>query len=154
MGTEEIKSNIRRMFNILNSQELSSVDELVTEDVTYRATSGEQVQGIEEFKQFANTYYDAFDDLEFDLEELFVQGNKAMVLYRQRGTHTGELLGIEASNNEMDLLICSIGTFDDDGKFVDVFDIFDTLELMRQLDAIPEELSELTSGLSSGQRGR
>lgn len=145
MTAEENKTTIRRLFNVINSNELSALDELVDENFEYKATSGEEYTGLDGFKDLVSAYHEAFDDFEVNIEEMIIDGDKCLMLYSQRGRHTGELLGIPASNNEMELWIASKGTFKN-GKLVEVFDIFDTLELLGQLDALPEEVQEWSSG--------
>lgn len=154
MTTEQIRENIPRAFEMFNSGDLSQLNEVFADDVTYRSTSGEEVHGIDEFKELYDSYQDAFDNLSFEIEEMFTEGNRGVLVYRQKGTHVGELMGIEPSNNDLDILYCSIGTFDDNGLLVDNYDIVDTLELMRQLDALPREVEELSSGMTGAASSR
>lgn len=154
MTEQQIRDNVQRMFEIFNSDDISGIDEYMTEDTSYRNTSGEVAHGIDEFEQFWSRYNAAFDNLDIDVQEVFVEGNKAVIVYRQTGTHTGEFLGIEPSNNSMNLTGCNIATFDDDGKLVDVYDVIDTLELLRQLDALPSEVDEqLEQAVSQSRLG-
>lgn len=142
---QQLRENIEKIFEILNTGDFSDASDVMTDDYTYRSTSGEQIQGLDGLEDFWNRYNEAFDDFRFELQDVFldVDNNKGVVLYLQSGTHTGELQGIEPSNNDMEVLISSIGTFDDDGRLVDVFDVVDTLDLMRQLDALPEGVGQL-----------
>ena len=152
MVSENAENNIRRGMEMMNTGDFTNLDQYVAEDATYRTTLGFKIQGREEFKEFQQLYADAFDNLKAEPQHIFVEGNTAVVIYKQSGTHVGEFLGIEPSNNQWEQLGCNIITLDDDGKMVDVFDIFDQLELLYQLDAVPQEMKELTEGLTTRPR--
>lgn len=68
------------------------------------------------------------------------------MIYKQSGTHVGELMGIEPSNNRWEQFGYNLVTLDDDERLVDVFD---QLELLYQLDAVPEDLKEISQGLTA-----
>lgn len=147
MTVQENKDISRRVFNVLNSGNFEPLNDLLADDWVYRSTAGEEFHGVEGAKEIVSQYREAFSDAEFDLQEMYAEGNKVVALYRQRGTHTGEIMGIEPQNKEMDILICSIGTFED-GRLVETFEIFDTLELLQQLGAVPSELEGWAAGTS------
>ena len=149
MASENIEQNLRNSMDIMNTGDFSDIDKYMTEDVTYRTTLGFKVEGIDEAKEFRSLYADAFDDLKIEPQHIFVEGNKAVVIYKQSGTHVGEFMGIEPTNSRWEQLGCNIITLDDEGKIVDIFDIFDQLELLYQLDAVPQEMKELTEGLTT-----
>ena len=139
---QQLKDITERTFELINAGDIDSLNEVYTDDFTYRTTSGIEAHGLDEFKQLWSVYNDAFSDLEFVLEEIFIEGNRGVSLYRMTGKQTGDFQGIEASNNDVDVLFCSIGTFDDDGNIVDVYDVSDTFDLLRQLDALPSDVSD------------
>ncbi len=149
MVSQNIENNIRRVADMMNTGDFTGLQELVAEDATYRTTLGFKTQGHEEFKQLRSLYADGFDNFKLEPLHIFTEGNTAVVIYKQTGTHTGEFMGIEPTNNKWDQLGCNIITLDDDGKLVDIFDLFDQLELLVQLDAVPQEMKELTEGLST-----
>ncbi len=139
MTTKENKEVVRRMMNIINSGDLSNVGEMLDDSYVYRSSAGEEYRGVDGAKSLVNDYRQAFDNFELSLEELVAEGDKVFMLYRQTGTHTGDLMGLEATNQDMDLLISGLITFKN-GKMVEQFDTFDTLELMKQLGVVSEEV--------------
>lgn len=155
MANKDIKTTVRRLFNVINNRDLSRLGEFVADDFTYRATSGEEADGIDEMREFITEYYDAFSDFELSLEDVFVEGNRAAILYRQTGRLTGKLFGVEPNDNQMDVLVSEFATFNDENKVTDVFDIFDTLEILRQLGAVPREFEQkISAGQTGGQTRR
>lgn len=153
MTTEQIKENIRRLFNIVNTGDYSSLDEVMSDDFTYRATNGDEAHGLDEYLELMNLYAEGMSNIETELQELFVEGNKCVFLYNVTGTHSGEIFGLEPSNNDIELVTCAFGTCDDDGKLVDVFEVFDNFEFLKQIDALPGELTEMPTGAIQA-RGR
>lgn len=147
VDTQQLEQKARDSFRIFSEGNTDKFGEYLADDFTYRSTSGEEAHGLEEFIDFQRTYAEAFSDLEVTVEDVFVSGNKAAVLYWQKGTHSNTFYNIDPSNNEMNVLGCNIITFDDNGKMVDAYDIIDTLEVLKQLDALPGEVTEqLTLG--------
>jgi len=45
-------------------------------------------------KQFARAFYGAFPDLSHTVEDSIASGDKVVVRFTLRGTHTGEFMGI------------------------------------------------------------
>ncbi len=153
MVSKNIENNIRQAAKIMTTGDFSSYDQIMAEDATYRTGLGDKFQGLEDLKKLRELYADAFDDFTIEPQHIFGEGNRAVVIYKQSGTHVGEFMGIEASHNRWEQLGCNIVTLDDDGKLVDVFDIFDNLELLKQLDAVPKEMSELVGGVTGTRPG-
>ena len=139
MGTNENKEVIRRIANMVNAGEYSGTEELLDEDVVYRSTAGEEVHGRDAMLDLFGSYAEALSDFQIDLEDIVGEGDVIYVQYRQTGTHTGEFWGIEPTNNKTNILITGRVKFQN-GKVVEQHDTFDTLELLKQLDALPEEV--------------
>ena len=147
VDTQQLEQNARDSFRIFSEGNTDEFDQYLADDFTYRSTSGEEAHGPDGFIEFFRAYDEAFSNLDVTVEEVFASGNKAVVLYRQKGTHTGDFYGIDPGNNDMNVLGCNIITFDDDGKMVDAYDVIDTLEVLKQLDALPREVTDqLTLG--------
>lgn len=150
---QQLKETMRRIMEMFSTGNLDEIDKYIAQDCSYRATSGEEAHGLDEIREFQQIYDSAFSNMEVTPEQMYVEGNRGVIIYRQKGTHTGNFQGVEASNNEMNAMGCNVLTFDDDGKIVDIYDIIDTLEVLNQLDAVPSGMPEL-SGASKRPGGR
>ena len=139
MTVKENKETIRRMANVINSGDLSGLDDLCDDNFVYRSSAGEEYHGLDGVKELISIYHEAFSDFEVSPENMVAEGNKVFSFYRQTGTHTGELMGIEPNDRQMDLKIAALCTFEN-GKVVDQYDTFDTLELLKQLGAVSEDV--------------
>jgi steroid delta-isomerase-like uncharacterized protein len=99
--------------------------------------------GPEAIKQIATLYRNTFNDLQIDIEEVTASGEGDTVVARFtiNGTQTGDLPGIPA--NEIQVSIKGIDIYHImDGQIVGMWHTADTLGLMKQLDAVPEQPAE------------
>jgi steroid delta-isomerase-like uncharacterized protein len=87
-------------------------------------------------EQMAHIFFGAFPDLNQTVEETVAEGDKVVVRFTARGTHTGELMGIPATNKS--ITVGGIAIFRVvNGKVVEVHEVFDEMSLMQQLGVIP-----------------
>ena len=82
------------------------VDELVSDDYIEH----EQVPGLAPGKagtrQLFELFHTAFDQAALEVDEMIAEGDKVFVLARMTGTQRGELMGIPATGNTVDVNIC------------------------------------------------
>lgn len=136
---EENKAIVRReaeeMFNRGN---LDAADEIYAVDyVGHDPNSPEEIRGIEEAKQYAAMYREAFPDLEATIEDQVAEGDKVATRYTFRGTHQGELMGVAPSGNRVEVTGMVISRIEG-GKIAEDRSDYDALGLMQQIGAIPE----------------
>jgi predicted ester cyclase len=147
MGIEENKRVIRRMFEVIETGNFEAFDELMDPNFVYRSTAGEEVHGRDAMKDFLKMYYEAFSNFEMELQSLVAEGDTIFFTYRQRGRHNGNFWGIEATNKVTDIVITARVQFKG-GKVLEVFETFDSLQLLNQLDALPQEAKQMLEGLA------
>jgi steroid delta-isomerase-like uncharacterized protein len=107
-------------------------DDVVYEDVPL----GLVFQGKEQLRGFAQSFFDAFPDLNAVIIATVVSGDRAASEWRFTGTQTGDLMGIPAANKRMDVRGTSIYQFED-GKIKRKADYWDSATVLRQLGAAP-----------------
>lgn len=95
----------------------------------------EDVRGPAAYKEFISMFRSAFPDLEVSIEDQIAEGNKVVDRHAVKGTHEGELMGIEATGTEVEVDGIVIVRFDD-GKIVEEWAQADMMGLMEQLGAI------------------
>lgn len=137
--TEENKELYRRLIEeTFNEGDLDLVDELVAEDcVLHEAGQPEPIRGPEGVKAFLGTYRSAFPDAHIDIEEVVAEGDVVVGRWTATGTHEGELEGIEPTGNEVTVMGLEMYRAED-GRFVEGWEVFDALGMLRQLGAVPE----------------
>jgi steroid delta-isomerase-like uncharacterized protein len=95
MSLEENKSLVGRYYaELWNRWDLSLVDELIGERITFRGSLGVTVQGRDGFRDYMRAVRRAFPDFHNRIEELVAEGDKVVARLTYTGTHQGELFGI------------------------------------------------------------
>jgi len=90
--------------------------------------------------QFGLATYEAFEDLQRPVEDLFVQGDKVVVRWALSGRHIGSFQGIAATGREVSTTGITIFRLEH-GKIVEEWSETDTFGLLQQLGS-PYALAE------------
>ena len=101
------------------------------ENVTVVTASGD-IKGIDAFRDYYNNYLTGFSDAEFSFVDIFAQGDKLVKHWNFKGTHDGEMFGIPATGNKLDISGTTIVLMKD-GKVFREQDFFDNHSFLMQL---------------------
>jgi predicted ester cyclase len=108
-------------------------DIVAADCVDHSARPGE-TQGIEGVRNTMRFLDGAFSSQRFDVQQTVEQGNTVVVHFVHHGIHTGELMGLPATNREFTNEHIHILRFKDD-RAVEHWGLHDHLSLMHQLGA-------------------
>ena len=75
-------------------------------------------------------------DMSVTMEDLIISGDRVVGRFIYRGTQTGELMGIPASGNPVEMRSIDIWRVED-GMFVEHWDELNLLEVFQQMGVIP-----------------
>jgi predicted ester cyclase len=78
----------------------------------------------------------AFPGYQLSLEDMIVEGDKAVVRSVMTGTHLGELMGIPATGKEVSVPVMLIYRVEN-GKIAEFWMNADNLRLLQQINAVP-----------------
>jgi len=137
MSVEENITLMRRWFKeVWNEGRVQTIYELLSEGVI---GVGQDVPGVEihrpsDFVTFYNRLRGAFPDMKIAIEDAFGAGDKVAVRWSAAMTHTGDHLGIPASNRKVWITGITIARIEN-GKIVQGWDSWDQLSLMQQVSA-------------------
>ena len=120
--------------SMLNTHDPDLVDQFVAED--YRNHNAFVADGREANRQFWIAFFAALPDLSATMEDLVTSGDRVVGRFVYRGTHTGELMGVPASGNAVEMRSIDIWRVEDD-MFVEHWDELNLLELFQQIGALP-----------------
>jgi predicted ester cyclase len=95
-------------------------------------TAQGDVEGIDAFRAYYNNYLTGFSDAQFKFIDTFGQGDKIVKHWNFKGTHDGELFGIPATNNKVDISGTTL-VWMKDGKVLKEQDFFDNHSFLSQL---------------------
>jgi steroid delta-isomerase-like uncharacterized protein len=138
MTSEQNKAIVRRAFEEPWQGNLDVVDELVaTQYIGYDPANPEPLRGPEGVKEFISSYRAAFPDARIMVEDQLAEGDMVATRWSGRGTHEGDLLGVEPTGKKVTVSGLTISRLEN-GKIVEEFQNWDTYGLMKQLGAVPE----------------
>lgn len=137
--SEENKALARRWADIFNEGNLDLVDEIFALDfVGHDPAMPEDVRGVEGAREFYSAYRSAFPDAEITIEAQLAEGDMVATRWTGRGTHQGELMGVQPSGNRVEVMGNTISRIEG-GKIVEEWDIYDALGMMQAIGAVPEQ---------------
>jgi steroid delta-isomerase-like uncharacterized protein len=136
MSTPENKAIIRRLFEEgLSTGDMALLDEIVAQDFTLHGAPPGLPSGREGLKLLVGMFRSAFPDYRDSIEDLVAEGDKVVVRWTFRGTHTGDFQGIPATGKHVKTTGISIFRVDD-GKIKDDWTIIDMVGLLQQLGVV------------------
>jgi steroid delta-isomerase-like uncharacterized protein len=115
---------------------MAVIDELYATDIVMHSSTGEDIRGLENYKQFYSEELTAFPDSHITVDDLIVEGDKAVVRYTYTGTHKGQWKGIPATHKKITIRGIHIDRIVG-GKIGEEWARYDTLGAMQQLGLIP-----------------
>ena len=122
---------------IWNQRDESAIDRFIALDA--EGNDPKFGVGRESFREQWKKWQAAFPDLNFDVQEVIVEGNRVVSRWHLTGTHTGaEFLGQAATGNKVSVDGVSIDTIKD-GIVLDGFDAWDSLGFRQQLGILPKD---------------
>ncbi len=137
MSVEENKTLVRRWLEEGSNQgNATIIDELMAPDFVDHHLPPGVPPNAEGHKAWLQVARAGFPDIHIAIEDMIAEGDKVVVRTTVTGTQTGAFMGIPPSGKAVRVGAIGI-TRIADGKFVEYWENFDALGLMRQVGAIP-----------------
>jgi steroid delta-isomerase-like uncharacterized protein len=134
--SEENKALARRAWEVLDNPDL--IDEVYAADVVWHEPD-QEVQGIEEAKQFIGMFNTAFPDMSATVEDVIAEGDRVVTRVTLRGTHQGETEEFgPPTGRQVEGQGITIQRIEG-GKIVEEWNSWDNLSLMQQLGLVSEQ---------------
>ena len=112
MSLEEIKQLAWKFIDeIFNKGNINEADILVTPEFIYHAR-GEDIEGLEKFKEWFLSDTGVFSDVRFTLAESLAEYGKVATAWIVEGTHDKEYSGIPATHKKFETVGISIFHFE------------------------------------------
>jgi steroid delta-isomerase-like uncharacterized protein len=136
---EENKAIVRRWFEeVWNKGRSDAIDEMFAADGIAHGLSDDPekpMEGPVGFKPFHAAFRGAFPNVEVVVEDLIAEGDKVVARCSVRGKHTGDHLGVAASNVPVEFTGIAIVRIKE-GKIVEAWNNFDFLKMNKQIGVI------------------
>ena len=132
--SEENKDLARRSWDLLENPDI--LDKVYVTDLVWHEPD-QDIQGLEEAKQFVSMYKTAFPDLSATVEDVIAEGDKVVTRYTLRGTHQGEIEEFgPPTGRQVEIKGITIHRVED-GKIVEEWERYDNLSVLQQLGLAP-----------------
>jgi steroid delta-isomerase-like uncharacterized protein len=135
-SVDQNKATVGRYFKELMSQgKLEVIDEIIADRFSFHIpTLPEPIQGKDGMRGFVTGLRTGFPDLQFTVERLAAEGDKAAARWFIQGTHNGPFLGMPPTGNKVKDQGLDIFVFSG-GKIAEIWVNENDLGLMKQLGA-------------------
>ena len=135
MAQNENVAAIESAVEKMNAGDVDGYLELYADNVTVHGYPP-GVEGKEGITEFYRAFRNAFEGFQLAVEDVMAEGDKVAVRYRITGTHSGELMGVPGSGNEVDIEGQSFFRFEN-GRVAERWQSLDGANLMTQIGALP-----------------
>lgn len=141
MSTEEKKSVVRNMLQLIEKGDVQSVEKYFSPNWENHDSSLPLMEGIEGARQLIGLWT-AFSDKKVTIEDSLAEGDLVAAHFVVTGTHTGTFLGIAPTGKTIHMTATGIFHIID-GKSTDNWVNIDALGLLQQLGAVPVQQPQL-----------
>ncbi len=137
MSTEENKAFVRETVEeIWNKRNLAILDKALTTGYVRHDPASPQPLSLQQHKEFISGTLKAFPDIRTVVEDLIAEGDRVVMRWSCRGTHTGDFMGIPASNKALNFSGITVFRVSG-GKIAEQWENYDALGMMQQMGVIP-----------------
>lgn len=136
MSAENETASRRLVEEGWNGGDLGAIEEIVHPEAVYHDPANPEAGGRSGIRHFVAGYRSAFPDARLTIEDMFSQGDKVVSRWTARGTHRGEFMGLAPTGRPITVTGITIDRYAD-GRIVEAWGNWDTLGLLRQIDAAP-----------------
>lgn len=127
---------VNRFFDLVAGGSVDRLGEVLSERYhEHDPANGQDVRGIQAAREQVEMYRAAFPDFRFTFEDQIAEGDRVCTRWTWRGTHTGEFMGIQATNRPVTMAGQTIHRLMD-GKIEEAWFNYDFLGALRQLGVL------------------
>ena len=113
---------------------------MIHPEVLFRGSLSISIKGLEGFRGYLQTVWNAFPDFKNTIEDIISEGDKVVARILYEGTHEGELFGMAPTGNKVSYPGIAIFRLEK-RKIVECWVVGDTLGLMRQMSTPKDDKS-------------
>ena len=137
MSVEQNKAIVRRYYDeVLNRGHISVLDEIASEHYVENDPFPGQGDGRGDLKARVSTLLTAFSPCTFAVEDIVAEGDRVVVRWRSSGNHSGDFLGMPATNRDYTIAGVDIHRVTD-ARMAEHWHVVDQLSQLQQLGMIP-----------------
>ena len=145
MTSDQLKAKTLEGFErMFNNGELEYVDEAMAPGgIDHQEPEGTDI--VEHLKEVITVLRTAFPDLRFEVHEMLAEGDVVATRSTMTGTHTaplriGPMAGLPITGVQIEVPHMHFFRYDDNGRLTDLWHVWNTLLMARQLGAPAPDL--------------
>ncbi len=135
MTREEIETILAQRLEAWHRHDAAALTAGHSEDSVYTSAWVGTIQGQAAIKSLYTSWFSAFPEAVFEVENQVIDGNRTAISWKQTGRHMGEFCGLEATGRIFQLRGAFFYVFKD-GKIVYTESIYDITGLMVQVGVL------------------
>ena len=121
------------MIPLWNKNDQNALKTISVPNLIRNANGNRVASNQDDYAAMMTAFFTGFPDFKVILEDTQINGNKAIITWRCKGTNKGEFLGNPATNKKINVQGMSVWTFNGEGKAVQEDAFFDNLIMFQQL---------------------
>ncbi len=116
---EQNEKIMKKFEKMINTADEHLAEELISNSAAfYTPASLEPLYGVKGYLSVVHWMRSGFSDVQWKLEEMIVNKNKAAVRWTLTGTHDGEFLGVTPTGKKISTTVMNFYYFDENGKII------------------------------------
>jgi steroid delta-isomerase-like uncharacterized protein len=136
--SSEHEAVVRRFYeDMCNGRNNAIADQIFTADHASHDPQVPAPDGPDGMVETVKPYQEAVEG-HWQIEDIFSSGDRVAVRWTGTGTHSGEIGGIPATGNAIEVAALSVHRIED-GKIAETWTVWDTLSFMQQIGAVPTQ---------------
>ncbi len=132
MTESENEKIVKEIFEAYNRRDIDFIINNFADDLIFVLPSGETM-GKDGLPQAYSNLFDVFQDGRWSTPRVISKGNVVAVEILVEGTHTGEFLGIPATDKKIEIHVVWFIDFNEEGKIERVIDYWNERRFIAQV---------------------
>jgi steroid delta-isomerase-like uncharacterized protein len=120
----------------VNAHDIDSYVNLIDDSYVGESETIGTIHGRDGARQLWKTLFQAFPDLQYEVEQMIASGDHVVIRSTMTGTHQGSFAGIAPTNKKVSWGSCVIAEIRD-GKAIRTRTYADNVSLFRQMGVLP-----------------
>ncbi|WP_281557010.1 ester cyclase [Thalassomonas sp. RHCl1] len=133
---ESRKDRLMNFYDAFGKAQVEKLDKIIVKNWISHDPNPGQEQGREGFKKFIPLVHSAISDVHWQVEEMIEEGSTIVVRSTMTATHTGPLLGVEATGKTFTIKAIDVHHFNRRGMVTETYHLEDWIAYLAQVDAL------------------
>ncbi len=112
MTHDEIVAVVDKRFDLINRRDVAALAELYADTAVVDSPTAGTLNGRDAIQRVDQAWFTAFPDLETQVEDVIVEGNRVVAIARFNGTHAEKFLGMDPTGAHFDFRMVLVHTIE------------------------------------------